>query len=128
MLGPYLLISINELLISIISFNDINKYGLNVKTAAHKLTRREDNLGKMKSQNNNKTTVWIAAFLLARNKDSDSARRKPVLILYLSTDSRTHSDLCLLIDVMIGMQKNRKATRAAARGVYDKALLKNCQR
>ena len=36
MLCPYLLISINELLISIISFNDINKYGLNVKTAAHK--------------------------------------------------------------------------------------------
>ena len=35
MLCPYLLISINELLISIISFNDINKYGLNVKTAAH---------------------------------------------------------------------------------------------
>ena len=35
MMGPYLLISINELLISIISFNDINKYGLNVKTAAH---------------------------------------------------------------------------------------------
>ena len=35
MLFPYLLISINELLISIISFNDINKYGLNVKTAAH---------------------------------------------------------------------------------------------
>ena len=32
----YLLISINELLISIISFNDINKYGLNVITAAHK--------------------------------------------------------------------------------------------
>ena len=29
------MISINELLISIISFNDINKYGLNVKTAAH---------------------------------------------------------------------------------------------
>ena len=37
MLCPYLLISINELLISIISFNDINKYGLNVKTAAHTL-------------------------------------------------------------------------------------------
>ena len=36
MLCPYLLISINELLISIISFNDINKYGLNVKTAAHR--------------------------------------------------------------------------------------------
>ena len=36
MLFPYLLISINELLISIISFNDINKYGLNVKTAAHR--------------------------------------------------------------------------------------------
>ena len=35
MLCPYLLISINELLISIISFIDINKYGLNVKTAAH---------------------------------------------------------------------------------------------
>ena len=35
MLRPYLLISINELLISIISFNYINKYGLNVKTAAH---------------------------------------------------------------------------------------------
>ncbi len=35
MLCPYLLISINELLISIISFNDINKYGLNVKMAAH---------------------------------------------------------------------------------------------
>ena len=32
---PYLLISINELLISIIPFIDINKYGLNVKTAAH---------------------------------------------------------------------------------------------
>ena len=39
MLCPYLLISINELLISIISFNDINKYGLNVKTAAHKNVR-----------------------------------------------------------------------------------------
>ena len=36
MMCPYLLISINELLISIISFNDINKYGLNVKTAAHR--------------------------------------------------------------------------------------------
>ena len=36
MLCPYLLISINELLISIISFIDINKYGLNVKTAAHR--------------------------------------------------------------------------------------------
>ncbi len=36
MLCPYLMISINELLISIISFNDINKYGLNVKTAAHR--------------------------------------------------------------------------------------------
>ena len=36
MLCTYLLISINELLISIISFIDINKYGLNVKTAAHK--------------------------------------------------------------------------------------------
>ena len=35
MLFPYLLISINELLISIISFIDINIYGLNVKTAAH---------------------------------------------------------------------------------------------
>ena len=35
MLCPYLLISINELLISIISFIDINIYGLNVKTAAH---------------------------------------------------------------------------------------------
>ena len=35
MLCPYLLISINELLISIISFIDINKYGLNVKTAVH---------------------------------------------------------------------------------------------
>ena len=33
---PYLLISINELLISIIPFIDINKYGLNVKTAAHR--------------------------------------------------------------------------------------------
>ena len=39
MLCPYLLISINELLISIISFNDINKYGLNVKTAAHNVNR-----------------------------------------------------------------------------------------
>ena len=39
MLCPYLLISINELLISIISFNDINKYGLNVKTAAHRYHR-----------------------------------------------------------------------------------------
>ena len=39
MLCPYLLISINELLISIISFNDINKYGLNVKTAAHTNTQ-----------------------------------------------------------------------------------------
>ena len=36
MLCQYLLISINELLISIISFIDINKYGLNVKTAAHR--------------------------------------------------------------------------------------------
>ena len=36
MMCPYLLISINELLISIIPFIDINKYGLNVKTAAHK--------------------------------------------------------------------------------------------
>ena len=36
MMCPYLFISINELLISIISFIDINKYGLNVKTAAHK--------------------------------------------------------------------------------------------
>ena len=35
MMCPYLLISINELLISIIPFIDINKYGLNVKTAAH---------------------------------------------------------------------------------------------
>ena len=35
MLCPSLLISINELLISIISFIDINKYGLNVKMAAH---------------------------------------------------------------------------------------------
>ena len=34
MMCPYLLISINELLISI-PFIDINKYGLNVKTAAH---------------------------------------------------------------------------------------------
>ena len=40
MLCPYLLISINELLISIISFNDINKYGLNVKTAAHIVVRK----------------------------------------------------------------------------------------
>ena len=38
MMCPYLLISINELLISIIPFIDINKYGLNVKTAAHMLT------------------------------------------------------------------------------------------
>ena len=68
-----------------------------------------------KSQNNNKTTVWNAAFLLARNKDSDNARRKPVLILYLSTDSRTHSDLCLLIDVMIGMQKMERRHAADAR-------------
>ena len=36
MMCPYLLISINELLISIIPFIDINKYGLNVKTAAHR--------------------------------------------------------------------------------------------
>ena len=44
MLCPYLLISINELLISIISFIDINIYGLNVKTAAHRVrpTRRSD--------------------------------------------------------------------------------------
>ena len=40
MLCPYLLISINELLISIISFIDINKYGLNVKTAAHTSAKR----------------------------------------------------------------------------------------
>ena len=39
MLCPYLLISINELLISIIPFIDINKYGLNVKTAAHRIHR-----------------------------------------------------------------------------------------
>ena len=39
MMCPYLLISINELLISIIPFIDINKYGLNVKTAAHKNRR-----------------------------------------------------------------------------------------
>ena len=39
MMCPYLLISINELLISIIPFIDINKYGLNVKTAAHKNKR-----------------------------------------------------------------------------------------
>ena len=38
MMCPYLLISINELLISIIPFIDINKYGLNVKTAAHTIT------------------------------------------------------------------------------------------
>ena len=52
MLCPYLLISINELLISIISFNDINKYGLNVKTAAHKieLFRRPTNT-VLKSRN-----------------------------------------------------------------------------
>ena len=43
MLYPSLLISINELLISIISFNDINKYGLNVKTAAHIYWDRECN-------------------------------------------------------------------------------------
>ena len=41
MLCPYLLISINELLISIISFIDINKYGLNVKTAAHTIQQLE---------------------------------------------------------------------------------------
>ena len=42
MMCPYLLISINELLISIIPFIDINKYGLNVKTAAHKNVRASD--------------------------------------------------------------------------------------
>ena len=41
MMCPYLLISINELLISIIPFIDINKYGLNVKTAAHRDRRTE---------------------------------------------------------------------------------------
>ena len=41
MMCPYLLISINELLISIIPFIDINKYGLNVKTAAHTIVPYE---------------------------------------------------------------------------------------
>ena len=48
MLCPYLLISINELLISIISFIDINKYGLNVKTAAHRsLPQRAERLEEL---------------------------------------------------------------------------------
>ena len=52
MLFPYLLISINELLISIISFIDINIYGLNVKTAAHteQTCGRTDQNGKKYAQ------------------------------------------------------------------------------
>ena len=55
MMCPYLLISINELLISIIPFIDINKYGFNVKTAAHKNVRDkvgplEDNAGNIITQ------------------------------------------------------------------------------
>ena len=44
MLCPYLLISINELLISIISFIDINIYGLNVRTAAHTKVLKRNSL------------------------------------------------------------------------------------
>ena len=55
MMCPYLLISINELLISIIPFIDINKYGLNVKTAAHKL------MTKGEIVKNNGTRTFAAA-------------------------------------------------------------------
>ena len=65
MLCPYLLISINELLISIISFNDINKYGLNVKTAAYTHVRIETRLALTKNKLTNPTPEGFRGVFIA---------------------------------------------------------------
>ena len=74
MMCPYLLISINELLISIIPFIDINKYGLNVKTAAHTITL--NTRAERRKLLNKNTRTRVDTQMIGTKKNTFSTRTK----------------------------------------------------